>query len=60
MTMEQITAKAQQMRLSPALMDLLEAAREAGRKEATRDLLIDMREDGNTDAVQLITANYPL
>ncbi len=60
MTMEQITEQAERMHLSPALMDLLAAAFEAGTITGVTNAAIDLQVDGNDEGVELLTANYPI
>ena len=56
--MEQITARATQMGLSNQLMELLQAAYDAGQDDRAADIAIDLADDGNTDAVEFLEANY--
>ncbi len=58
MTMEQITAKAHEMGLSTQLMDLLHAAYDAGQDDRAADIAMDLADDGNTEAVEFLAANY--
>ena len=60
MSIEQITAKAEKMGLSTSLMDLLAAAFEAGKTEGVRDAAQTLEDDGQDDAVGLLTANYAI
>lgn len=58
MTMEQITAKATQMGLSNQLLELLQAAYDAGQDDRAADIAMDLADDGNDEAVEFLAANY--
>lgn len=56
--MEQITAKAADMHLSAAILDLIQAAYDAGQDDRATDIAMDLAEDGQDDAVEFLAANY--
>lgn len=58
MTLEQITAKATRMGLSNQILDLLQAAYDAGQDDRAADIAMDLADDGNTEAVEFLSANY--
>lgn len=60
MSIEQLIAKAEQLNVSPMILELLTAAHEIGKTDGVRDVLADLEHEDMTDAAEFVTANYPL
>ncbi len=58
MSIEQITAKAEQMNLSPQLMDLIAAAYEAGKTAGVQDAAVTLADNDEDEAAEFLATNY--